>query len=149
MALMFRNRDAAVKIFERWRERFGTIDKNDEILIDIVRHFSSEHPSHYGMAITSNIQRDEEDQRTPMLTVRSITMEPANEINLSRFLADYKKAGAYLLMPMILLPGHPPQLIKEVYLLKKSLTVSEASDVGPNDLGNMFLHCRGFGTSPR
>ncbi|KEZ68687.1 hypothetical protein C5I_0130145 [Pseudomonas syringae pv. syringae FF5] len=148
MALMFRHRDAAVKIFERWRERFGTIDKNDEILIDIVRNFSSEHPSHYGMAITSNIQRDEEDQRTPMLTVRSITMEPASEVNLSRFLADYKKAGAYLLMPMVLLPGHPPQLIKEVYLLKKSLTVSEASDVGPNDLGYMFLYPRGFDRSP-
>ena len=84
-----------------------------------------------------------------MLTVRSMTMEPANEVNLSRFLADYKKAEAYLLMPMVVLPGHPPQLIKEVYLLKKSLSVNEAADVGPNDLGFMFLHSRGFETGPR
>ncbi|WP_214348337.1 hypothetical protein [Pseudomonas congelans] len=149
MAMMFRDQDAAEKIFERWRERFGIVDKKEEILIEIVRHFSAEHPAHYGMAISSNIQRDEEDQRTPMLTVRSITMEPANEDNLSRFLESYKRAGAYLLMPMVILPGQPPRLVKEAYILKNSLSVVEAADVGPNDLGYMFLYPRGFDRSPR
>ncbi len=31
IAIMFKDRDAAVKIFERWRERFGTVDKEEEI----------------------------------------------------------------------------------------------------------------------
>ncbi len=37
IAIMFKDRDAAVKIFERWRERFGTVDKEEEIHVGIVR----------------------------------------------------------------------------------------------------------------
>ena len=39
----------------------------------------------------------------------------------------------------------PPQFIDGIYLLKRSLQVKDASDVGPNDLENMFLQPRGFG----
>lgn len=145
MALMFKDRDAAVKIFERWRERFGTEDKEEEIHIGIVRRFSAEHPTHYGMVITSEIPRDQRDSRLTMLASRSLTMEPADDVNLSRFLDDYKKAGAYLLMPVVMLPGQPPQLIEGSYLIKRSLEVKIAADVGPNDLENMFLELRGFG----
>ena len=31
LALMFEDRDAAQKIFVRWRERFGTVDKDETI----------------------------------------------------------------------------------------------------------------------
>ena len=55
LALMFKNRDAAAKIFERWRERFGAMDEEEEIHIGIIRRFSAEHPTHYGMVVTSKI----------------------------------------------------------------------------------------------
>ncbi|CDF95899.1 FIG00594786: hypothetical protein [Pseudomonas sp. SHC52] len=145
IAIMFKDRDAAVKIFERWRERFGKVDKEEEIHIGIVRRFSIEHPTHYGMVITSKIPRDQGDLQVAMLASRSLTMEPADDVNLTRFLDDYKKAGAYLLMPVVMVPGQPPQFIDGIYLLKRSLQVKDASDVGPNDLENMFLQPRGFG----
>ncbi|RML98879.1 hypothetical protein ALQ88_00784, partial [Pseudomonas savastanoi] len=145
IAIMFKDRDAAVKIFERWRERFGTVDKEEEIHVGIVRRFSIEHPTHYGMVITSKIPRDQGDLQVAMLASRSLTMEPADDVNLTRFLDDYKKAGAYLLMPVVMVPGQPPQFIDGIYLLKRSLQVKDASDVGPNDLENMFLQPRGFG----
>lgn len=148
MGLMFKDREAAMKIFERWRDRFGTADEREEIHVEIIRHFSAEHPTHYGMVITSNIQVDREHRRISMLASRSMTMEPASNANLARFLADYGKFGAYMVMPVIVVPGQPPQFIDGVYLLKRALVVSEASIVGPNDLGYMFLHPRGYGQKP-
>ena len=144
MALMFKNRDAAAKIFERWRERFGTTDKGEEIHIGIVRGFSAEHPAHYGMVITSNVPTESPDSRIAMLTSRSLTMEPSDDVNLTGFLDLYKKAGAYLLMPILMAPGQQPQFIDGLYLLKRVLHVKMAADVGPHDLENSFLGPRGL-----
>lgn len=139
MALMFKNRDAAVKIFERWRERFGTTDVDEEIYIGIVRHFSTEHPAHYGMVITSEPPKDSCDSRVAMMASRSLTMEPSNDINLRTFIDLYKKAGAYLLMPALITPGQAPQFIDGLQILKRTLNVKMAVEVGPQDAENLFL----------
>lgn len=144
MALMFKNRDAAAKIFERWRERFGSADVEEEIHIGIVRHFSTEHPAHYGMVITSEPPKDSHDSRVAMMASRSLTMEPANDINLSTFLDLYKKTGAYLLMPALVPPGQTLQFIDGLYILKRTLHVKMAVDVGPHDMENHFLAPRGL-----
>lgn len=144
MALMFKDRDAAVRIFERWRERFGTADKEEGIHIGIVRQFSAENPAHYGMVITSKIQGDWGDSRFAMIASRSLAMEPSDEVNLTGFLDLYKKAGAYILMPVVMVPGQALQFIEGHHLLKRSLQVKMAAEVGPNDLENMFLKPRGL-----
>jgi hypothetical protein len=144
MALMFKNRDAATKIFERWRERFGSSDAEEEIYIGIVRHFSTAHPAHYGMVITSEPPKGSRDSRVAMMASRSLTMEPTNDVNLRTFLDLYKKAGAYLLMPALLTPGQTPQFINGLYILKRTLQVKMAVDVGPHDAENLFLAPRGL-----
>ncbi|MBT2747538.1 MULTISPECIES: hypothetical protein [unclassified Lysobacter] len=144
LAFMFRDNEAATKIFERWRDRFGMIDKGEEIHIGIVRRFTVEHPAHYGMVVTSNHPTDPSAARISMLASRSLTMEPADDSNLTRFLGDFEKAGAYLFMPMLLTPGQPPVLMKEHSLLKRELHVKMAADIAPNDLENVFLKLRGL-----
>lgn len=144
LALMFKNREAATKIFERWQDRFGAVDKEEEIHIGIIRRFSAEHPTHYGMVVTSKIPAHPGESRIAMVASRSLTMEPSDDVNLTGFLDLYKKAGTYLLMPMVMLPGQQPQFIKELYLLKRTLHVKMAADVGPHDVENMFLKPRGL-----
>lgn len=144
MALMFKNREAAAKIFERWRERFGPADLEEEIHIGIVRHFSAKHPAHYGIVIASKIPEDSSDSRMAMVTSRSQSMEPDNDINLSNFLDLYKKAGAYLLMPALITSNQTLQLIDNLYILKHTLHVKKAIDVGANDTENFFLAPRGL-----
>jgi hypothetical protein len=144
MALMFKNRDAAVKVFERWRERFGSADVEEAIHIGIVRHFSTEHPAHYGMVITSEPPKDSRDSRVAMMASRSLLMEPTDDINLRNFLDLYKKAGVYLLMPALLTPGQTPQFINGLYILKRTLHVKMAVDIGPHDAENLFLAPRGL-----
>ncbi|WP_208452528.1 hypothetical protein [Burkholderia gladioli] len=144
MALVFRNREAASKIFERWRERLGLADVEEEIHIGIVRRFSDKHPTHYGMVITSEPPRDLHDSRVAMMASRTLTMEPSNDVNLSAFLDLYKKAGAYRLMPMLLAPDQTLQTIDGLSILKRTLHVKIAADVGPNDPENSFLAPRGL-----
>lgn len=145
MALIFKDAEAAILIFERWRERFGAADKEEEIQIGIVRRFSVEHPTHYGMVITSEFPKSQGDSSVAMLAARSLTMESPTNVNLTGFLGLYKKSGAYLLMPVLKVPGRPPQFIKGLHLRKRSLHVKMAADVSPNDLENMFLKPRGLG----
>lgn len=144
MALMFKNRDAAVKIFERWRERFGSGDVEEEIHIGIVRHFSTEHPAHYGMIITSEPPKDSRDSRVAMMASRSLSMEPPNDTNLTNFLNWYKQTGGYLLMPALFTPDQKFQFIDGLYILKRTLHVKMAVDVGPHDPENLFLVPRGL-----
>lgn len=148
MALMFKDRDAAAKIFERWQDRFGTVDKDEEIHISILRRFSAEHPTHYGMLITSKMSGDSAESRVAMMVSRSLTMEPSDNTNIEGFLNLFKKTGAYLLMPAVLVSGQPPQLIKELHLLKRTLHVRMASEVGPHDIENMFLRPRNLEPGP-
>lgn len=147
LALMFRDRDSAIKIFERWRERFGQFDKEDEIYLGIVRRFSAQHPAHYGMLITSKLSDNPDDSRLAMVASRSITMTPADDGNLTRFLNGYRKGGTFLLMPAILNDVGNPDLLTQLSLMKRQLTVKEAADVEAHDIETMFLKLRGIDPS--
>lgn len=147
LALMFKNQVAAIKLFERWRERFGSRDNAEEIYIGVIRQYSAEHPAHYGLVVTSRLP-DDGDSRAQFSTLvsRSLSMEPDDDVNLSRFLKDYERVGAYLLMPMVLEEGQAqPTLLKDLYVLKRMLHVKRAADVGPFDPENLFLGPRGLG----
>jgi hypothetical protein len=151
LALVFKNQDAATKLFERWRERFGSRDNAEEIYIGIIRQCSAEHPAHYGLVVTSQLP-DDGDSRAQFSTLvsRSLTMEPDSDVNLSRFLKDYERVGTYLLMPMVLEDGQAqPTLLKDLYVLKRTLHVKRAADVGPFDPENLFLVPRGLGPLKR
>lgn len=149
LALMFRDEAAATKIFQRWRDRFGERDDAEEIYIGIIRQYSAEHPTHYGMVLTSTMPLGFSNVSYSTVVSRSQTMEPTDDINLSRFLSDYQRAGAYLLMPMMLTADQSqPKLLKELFVLKRALHVKLAAEVRANDPENMFLGPRGLG-SPR
>lgn len=145
LALMFKEEEAATKIFERWRHRFGERDDAEEIYIGIIRQCSTANPAHYGMLLTSRPR--EVDERAELSTVvsRSLTIEPADDTNLCGFLTAYEHFGAYLLMPMVLPPGEAqPRLLTHLALFKRSLSVKAASDVRSFDPELAFLKPRGL-----
>lgn len=140
LALMFTDAGAARKIFARWRERLGSVDRNDEIYVAVVQGISREYPAHYRLLITSTPPEAEEplDRRAHMVVSRMQTMEASSDANLLRFLAAYQRAGAYLLLPAVLNSGQP-ELLFETAILKRKLVVRSAADVGKNDLEVMAL----------
>lgn len=147
LALIFRNGDAAIPIFEQWRERFGPVDKDEEISITVVRHFSARQPAHYGMLITSRLPDAPRDLHMSSVIMRMLTVEPANDVNLTNFLNSYEKAGAYLLMPVVLSNSGEPVYHKRLALLKRRFTVKTAAEVKESDIESAFLRSPGRGPS--
>ncbi|WP_269130187.1 hypothetical protein [Rouxiella badensis] len=153
VALMFKHEDAARKIFARWRERLGTVDKQDEIYMAILRGVSVDHPAHYRVLITSRLSNDEGETsgKTFMMASRMQTMHAETDVNLSRFLDIYRQSRAYLLLPAIFNGGAEPKFIPELAILKRELSVKNAIDVTEHDVEVMALgaeeYRRRFGTS--
>jgi hypothetical protein len=135
VALMFTDEDAARKIFVRWRERFGQVDRKDEIYVAIVRGISVDHPAHYRVLITSRLLPENESPtgKIFMMASRMQTMHAESDVNLSRFLSIYGQSRAYLLLPAIL-KGGAPELLPELAILKRELSVKTASEVNEHDL---------------
>jgi tetratricopeptide (TPR) repeat protein len=140
VALTFTDEDAARKIFVRWRERFGQVDKQDEIYVAIVRGISIDHPAHYRLLITSCHPSEDESQtgKTFMMASRMQTMHAESNVNLDRFLNNYVRSRVYLLLPAIL-KGGVPEFLPELALLKRVLSVKTASEVNEHDLEAIAL----------
>jgi hypothetical protein len=136
LGLMFTDGNAGTRIFERWRERFGDLDEEEEIYIGIVRKFSARNPTHYGMIVTSKLQHD---QRLSMVASRTHVMLPTNDVNLSRFLTAYRRSGAYLLMPAIYSGSGVPSFLRDLTLIKRTLSVKDAVDITPADIESVHL----------
>ncbi|MGL4001083.1 hypothetical protein ACR3LR_14880 [Pantoea eucalypti] len=128
---MFKHEDAARKIFSRWRERLGTVDKQDEIYLAILRGISVGDPAHYRVLITSRLFNDEgkTSGKTFMMASRMQTMHAETDVNLIRFLNIYRQSRAYLLLPAIFNGGAEPKFIPELAILKRELSVKNAIDV--------------------
>lgn len=134
IGLMFRDESAARAIFERWHERFGRVDREDEIYLSIVQDVSNVRPAHYNLLITSNYSQSEAVKPGgTMFLSRFNRMQPDTDINLRRFLADYEKAGVYLMMPAVV-GENEPKLLSELAILKRNLTVKSAKSLGLDDI---------------
>jgi hypothetical protein len=140
VALVFRNEDAARRIFARWRERLGQVDEQDEIYLAIVRGVSPDHPAHYRILITSRLPPEAETQtaKTLMIPSRVNMMHAESNVNLSRFLNIYERSHVYLLLPAIL-KGGALEFLPELAILKQELSVKTAAEVNEHDLEAMAL----------
>jgi len=104
MAVLFENAIAARKIFERLRARFGDADVSEEMIISIVRQLPNSHPHHYCVQIASKGEAASgaAASKPVMIATRSMTMTPNDSKNLEMFLAEYKRHGAFQLLPAAL-----------------------------------------------
>jgi hypothetical protein len=134
LALMFENRDAAEKIFERWRARIGVVDDKEIIHLAIIRRTSEANPAEYKILVTSSAPIGRPTATGPIALVgRDVTMTPANSEHLDRFIAKQTNFASYLLMPAIYSDkGAEP--LKQLYILKRRLIVRNAIDIGANDI---------------
>jgi hypothetical protein len=145
MAFMFEDKDAARKIFVRWRERFGDSDINEEIYLAIVQHLPSQSPHHYTLLVTSKFPNaSERDPKQTILTVsRTLTMTPDSATNLQQFLEAYRRSGAFYLLPAVITDG-VPEVMPELGFLKRHISVKDAASVGEHDIEVMALRKRGY-----
>jgi hypothetical protein len=146
MAFLFEDKEGARKIFERWRERFGTEDAGEEIGVSIIRHLPDTNPHHYCVQIASAdpLSRGAVTKAPVMVATRSMTMEPNDSRNLDTFLAGYQRHGAFYLLPAI---GRVnPEVFYDLAIVKRDLTVKSAADVLDHEIEALALRMRGLKT---
>jgi hypothetical protein len=147
LALVFADKQAAEDIFNRWRERLGDVDKNDEIYVAIIRGISAENPHHYTVLVTSRPPKP--DEARPGTIWSSISrmnvMQPQSSANLEMFLSSYEAAGGYFLIPAVMPVGGQPDFLTKLALRKSALVVKRASDIGPSDIERIAVSRRGRG----
>jgi hypothetical protein len=135
LALLFKERGPAEKIFDRWRERFGKADEKDEIYIAVVRAVSASRPLDYNMLITSRLPEPDESSKDGIVTTqRILPMHPTSSANLDGFLSRHEATGVYALAPAIVRPGETPDILWDRALLKRQISVRNAADVAANDV---------------
>ena len=133
LGIAFERLDLGVEIFREWRGRWGNDDKDDRLRVAIITGVSSIHPASYSVIIGPNVNTiDNDGGKVYKLISRLQRMEPETTKNLDTFLAAYKRAGAYLLMPTNLDPQNP-ELHFECAILKRNLVVRKAWEIGEND----------------
>lgn len=139
-ALTFSNAVGARRIFERWRERFGTKDVNHDINMSIIRDLPGHPTSHYAVQITSRRPDDGSWERGVLYqTVNRVhVMEPADNTNLETFLSKHRAAGCFMLAPAILSAGQP-DILTDLVILKRDINVVDAADVTEHDIENVAL----------
>ncbi|RDB07825.1 tetratricopeptide repeat protein [Runella aurantiaca] len=142
MALLFKNADAARKIFTRWKKRFGNHDKDEEISLSIIRQMPQHNKHHYRVLITSKFPHKDTFKPIQLVTMgrKSMLMEPKNDINLERFLESYHHFNAFFLLPAILKEAGPPEFLFDLAILKHNLSVKLASEIKENDIEFMAMH---------
>ncbi|MEP4546980.1 MAG: hypothetical protein ABJ000_12435 [Saccharospirillum sp.] len=141
VAFLFKNEEGGRKIFERWRERFGTQDENEEISLSIIRQLPEKNEHYYCVLITSKLPETDDFKPNQVMTMasRSMTMTPDNGTNLERFLKSYEQLGAFYVLPAFLNGAGPPELAFDLAILKRDLTVKRAQNVGEHDIEAMAL----------
>jgi hypothetical protein len=139
--LIFSQESPARRIFERWRERFGTDDTEDQIYISIVTDIDAAHPLDYEIFITSRPRPNHKTARsggTNFLTQHH-RMSPTSLDNLNRFKEAYDVAGAYVLVPVTMQSSGEPKLHYDLPIGKHVLRVVSLNDVREGDLEFAFL----------
>ncbi len=142
LALLFRERQIAEKIFAFWRTELGEKDERDKLRLAIIRGVSRTHPYMYRVIVGSNIGSELMQQEKARLVVgisKPLTMNPASDRNLNMFLASYEASGSYLLGYG---SQHGSNMIfgKENFIYKHSLFVREAWEIGLNDVDRIGIH---------
>jgi hypothetical protein len=148
MALLFQNADAATRIFERWRQRFGEKDEADEIAISLIRKLPGWNPDHYIVQITSSLPNAGNAMSGKVLSMpmRSLEVTPTSSANLERFLTAYSAFGVYGILPGIMLsqPNIHPELIFDLAIEKHALIVKDAAEITEHDPEATALNMRGI-----
>jgi len=144
VAFLFAHRGGAEKIFERWRERFGDHDANDDIALSFIRNLPSANKHHYLIHIAARLNEVAEESRALAMLSRSMTMTPNDSTNLENFLRSYKSFGCYYLLPAIFSGSGSPEFLWDLAILKQSFLMKNASDVTENDSEMAALRARKY-----
>jgi hypothetical protein len=143
LALGFADAEAGAKIFAGWQKELGAEDKQERLRITIIRGISRANPHRYRAVIGTNLLKAGLKKQNIhfLLLCRTLVMDPQSDLNLSKFLEQYRRHGFYELCHAVMpSAGAPPDPVRTPKFIKRELTVRDAWQVGLNDPDAMGIH---------
>lgn len=140
--LAFENIDAGIKIFKKWINRFGKVDKLDSIKITIIKGIDERNPYWYRVHISANIENNNLLQSNKLFTVASRIheMNANSPENLNNLLGFFNRLKKYTLYPAkISQSGNDIKPFFEKGILKTSLIIKDAWEIGENDVDRVVI----------
>lgn len=144
LGFAFENKGAAIRIFKGWRERFGKVDKYDELRISIIEgslpgetEFS--YGVHVGADIQNNVARAALEAGFETDIVANITrihrMYPSPNSNyLEQFKKMYAQTGAFYLIPGYIDSKNQIEMLTEYSLGKHKIYLRHINEVDEDDI---------------
>ncbi|MDO7834360.1 hypothetical protein Q4610_04815 [Sphingobium sp. HBC34] len=135
LALHFRDADAARRIFEDWRERWGREGSDENVRISIITGVDQKEPFAYSMQVAPVFRTDlVQSGKTFLSLSRYMRLNAATPDNLNNFLVAYQKAGEFGLVPAITPAGRGfPEPMYDLIQPRRKLEVRPAWMIEEND----------------
>ena len=133
MGFIFADRYAARRIFASWRDELGQDDLYDRLRISILTGVDKNNPSHYRVAVSTNIDSitmQPTDQFVILARIHHMT--PSTSENLDRFRESYNVTKQYWIMPA-LMEGGMPTLDPNLRILKHGIVIRPAWQIEEHD----------------
>jgi hypothetical protein len=151
LGLAFTNRDAALRIFRDWRNRYGDAETHEELRIAIIEGEipgeDAGYTVHVGLNFENVFERYKEAGLEPDKKTFFTSTTRLNRMNpkpgspyLALFKEVYEEKGEFLLIPAILNSDGSMERIVELGIRKKSLIFRKSSDIPPGDIDSIVLH---------
>lgn len=140
--LAFEDGIAGHKIFQNWLSKFGRIDKDDTIMVTIVRGINKQHPHWYRVQISKTFSPDDRSNgRLFVYASRSHEMNPESGKNLANMLTGFERFQQYALLPATYKPDGTIDIMPylKMGILKRKLVVRDAWAIGENDLDSVVI----------
>lgn len=133
LAIVFEDGQAGQAIFRAWQERWGNEDKDDALRLAIIMGLSKQKPAEYAVVVGPNLRHIKDHEEKTFVSISRINrMMPTNTTNLDTFVAEYQRAGAFLLAPAQFGTGAPSPFI-QLAITKRHLFMQQAWQIGEND----------------
>lgn len=140
LVLVFKEREAARRIFERWRDRFGMDDRGNKIRLAVITDIDPEHVAHYSLLITSNLDGENGfgDAGVGTTVSRTKTMTPSSREKLDVFLRAYEADSRYILVPGYL-DGSELEFMFDLAIGKGGLVIRSVGEIARDDIESIAL----------
>ncbi|MTF39514.1 hypothetical protein [Cyanobacterium aponinum] len=140
--LLYENLDIGKKIFTQWLNKFGYEDKEEYIKITIIKDINKQYPYRYRVNISANIDAKNADDNNTLFSITSRINEihPNNPDTLNYLINMFNKLKEYKIYPAkIIDDAKDIEPYFDLGILKKSLTIKEAWQIGENDLDRVAI----------
>lgn len=131
----FQNKDG-LKIFMKWREKIGLIDKNNEIVIAIIKGISKDAKNDYRVVIGCNTDNiNVGSYKAFLMPSRLMTMNVDNTKNLDNFITQLSHSKQFIICPSIM-NNYIPKIYEKVSIIKNidSIKVVNAHEIIKDDI---------------